>query len=170
MRDFVFKMNFEKHKEYLQNFLRGKVGVDPEFLLVEAMAIALMRPIIVISSLKRHNSKPVLNFNSDKDMPPIILGVYERQGIEIFKPFFLNKNVRFNLDSLKDRVQIVAYVAKTIPNAFLSRPILDLEVFAILTSLYSLQRYISGVKVKLLTGETSHRQQGFVLFRRVKFI
>ena len=151
LRDFVFKMNFDKHKEYLQNFLRGTVGVDPEFLLVEAMAIALMRPIIVISSLKRHKAKPVLNFNSDKEMPPIILGVYERQGIEIFKPFFLNKNVEFNLDSLKDRVQIVAYVAKTIPEAFLSRPILDLEVFAILTSLYSLQRYISGVKVKLLT-------------------
>jgi hypothetical protein len=44
------------------------------------------------------------------------------------------KNVEFNLDSLKDCVQIVAYVAKTIPDAFLSRPILDLEVFAILTS------------------------------------
>jgi hypothetical protein len=82
LRDFVFKMNFEKHKEYLQNFLRGKVGVDPEFLLVEAMGIALMRPIIVISSLKRHKAKPVLNFNSDKDMPLIILGVYESQGME----------------------------------------------------------------------------------------
>ncbi len=45
----------------------------------------------------------------------------------------------------------MAYLAKTIPDAFLSRPILYLEVFAILTSLYSLQRYISGVRVKLLT-------------------
>jgi hypothetical protein len=57
-RDFVFKMNFDKHKEYLQNFLKGKVGVDPEFLLVEAMAIALMRPIVLISSLKRHRANP----------------------------------------------------------------------------------------------------------------
>ncbi len=37
----------------------------------------------------------------------------------------------------------MAYVAKTIPDAFLSRPILDLEVFAILTSLNSLQRSVT---------------------------
>ena len=91
------------------------------------------------------------SYNATKDMPPLVLGLYEREGIEIFKPFFLNRNVEFNLDQLKDKIQIVAYVSKTIPEAFTSRPILDLEVFAILTALYSLQRYISGVKVKLLT-------------------
>ena len=57
----------------------------------------------------------------------------------------------FKLDDLKGKIQVVAYVAKTVPEAFKSRPILDLEVFAILTALYSLQRFISGVPVTLLT-------------------
>ena len=57
----------------------------------------------------------------------------------------------FKLDHLKGKIQVIAYVAKTVPETFKSRPILDLEVFAILTSLYSLQRFISGVKVQLLT-------------------
>jgi len=66
-------------------------------------------------------------------------------------PFFQNKNREFKIDSLKNKVQVIAYVSKTVPETFKSRPILDLEVFGLLTSLFSLQRFISGVKVTLLT-------------------
>jgi hypothetical protein len=38
-----------------------------------------------------------------------------------------------------------------VPESFKSRPILDLEVFGILTALHSFNRLISGVPVKLLT-------------------
>jgi hypothetical protein len=48
-------------------------------------------------------------------------------------------------------VQIIAYLAKSVPEAFRSRSILDLEAFAILTALHSLQRYISNTKCHLLT-------------------
>jgi hypothetical protein len=42
-------------------------------------------------------------------------------------------------------------MAKSVLEAFKSRPIMDIECFAILVSLYSLQRFISEVKVTLLT-------------------
>jgi hypothetical protein len=48
-------------------------------------------------------------------------------------------------------MEVIAYSAKTVPEGFRSRSILDLEVYSILNSLYSMQRFISGVKVTLLT-------------------
>ena len=151
LRDFDFNLNYKNYQQFLEDFKLGKVGPDREFYLIDALAIGLYRPIIIISALKRHSHKPIIHFNNNSDRPPLIFGLYQRGKYEIFKPFFLNKHMVFKLDDLKGKIQVVAYVAKTIPEAFKSRPILDLEVFAILTALYSLQRFISGVPVTLLT-------------------
>ena len=56
-----------------------------------------------------------------------------------------------SIDSLKNKVEIIAYMAKSVPDHFKSRSILDLEVFAILTALHSLQCYISNTECHLLT-------------------
>jgi hypothetical protein len=74
-----------------------------------------------------------------------------RQGHEIFIPFFVNKNSEFNISTQKGLVNIVAYIAKTVPAALRSKCILDLEVLAILIVLYAVQKLISNVPVKLLT-------------------
>ena len=151
LKDFVFKLNKDEYHSFMRNFKEGKCGLDSEFILADALASKLARPIIIISSLKRHESRPIMKFNSQCDKAPLIYGVYKRGIHEIFLPFFLNRNVEFRLESLKGKIQIIAYVAKTIPEAFRARSILDLETFAILSALNSLQRYISGVPVKLLT-------------------
>ena len=59
--------------------------------------------------------------------------------------------MEFSIDSLKEKIQIVAYLAKSVPDQFKSRSILNLEVFVILTALHSLQRYISNTTCHLLT-------------------
>ncbi len=66
-------------------------------------------------------------------------------------PFYFNKNTEFKLENLKGKINIIGYTAKCVPPGFESRSILDMEVFAILTALYSFQKLISGVKVTLLT-------------------
>ena len=151
LKDFTFNLNYNEYKQYLDNFGQGTVGMDPELYLAEAFASSIHRPIIFISSFARHKNKQIFHFNHDSEKPPLIYGIYLREGKEIFLPFFYNKHTEFKLDHLKGKIQVIAYVAKTVPETFKSRPILDLEVFAILTSLYSLQRFISGVKVQLLT-------------------
>jgi hypothetical protein len=90
-------------------------------------------------------------FNSQADRPPLVYGIYEKDNQEIFLPFFHNRNVEFKLDTLKGKIQIIAYVAKTVPETFRARSILDLETFAILSAISTLHRYISSVKVKLFT-------------------
>jgi RNase H-like domain found in reverse transcriptase/Integrase zinc binding domain len=81
----------------------------------------------------------------------LIFGVHQVDEHTVFTPYFYNKNAEFSIDSLKNKVQIIAYLAKSVPETFKSRSILDLEAFAILTALHSLQRYISNTKCHLLT-------------------
>jgi hypothetical protein len=76
----------------------------------------------------------------------LIFGIYQSGNKIIFNPFFYNKNLEFNIDNLKGKVQIVAYLSKSVPKDFASKPILDLEAMAILTALHSLQRYISNTR------------------------
>ena len=71
---------------------------------------------------------PVHKIIYDKNLP------YEPCKVFTTLPIVLPK------DSLKGKNQIVAYLAKSVPDQFKSRSILDLEVFAILTALHSLQR------------------------------
>jgi hypothetical protein len=69
----------------------------------------------------------------------------------VYLPFFHNKNLEFSMDSIRGKVQIIAYLAKSCGDKFKSRPILDLESFAILVALESFERYISGTRTYLLT-------------------
>ncbi|PVE26816.1 hypothetical protein DC007_14760, partial [Enterococcus faecalis] len=105
-----------------------------------ALALQLYRPIIFISTLQRHRQKQVFYFNKEADKPPLVFGIYLRKGHEIFLPFFHNKNIEFKLEDLKGKIQIVAYMSKTVPETFKSRPIVDLEAFAILVSLHNFHR------------------------------
>ena len=78
-------------------------------------------------------------------------GLCERSGHEIFTPYFQNKNTEYNIDNLKNRIEIISYVAKTIPDDFKGRSILDLEVLALLTTLHAVEKFISNVPVTILT-------------------
>jgi len=151
LKDFTFNLNFQDYSNFLADFSQGLIGLDPDMYLAESLATALHRPMIFLSTLEKHKEKPIFQYNHELEKPPLIYGIFERQGHVIFTPFFINKQAEFKLDQLKGKVQVIAYMAKTIPETFKSRPILDLEAFALLTALHSFQRFISGVKVKLLT-------------------
>jgi hypothetical protein len=152
LKDFTFDLNYRDYTDFINDFVSGKVGLDPELYLAESLSTELHRPMIFISSLDRHKQKPIFSFNvATSHTPPLVYGIYLRENQEIFLPFFLNKHLEFKNDSLKGKVQVIAYVSKTVPEAFKSRPIIDLEIFALLTALYTLQRFISGVKVNVMT-------------------
>jgi hypothetical protein len=151
LREFVFNNNYNEYKKYLDEFIQGQHNVDRHFYLVEALAKALMRPIIILSRLPEHKEKPIIKFNHDMDKPPLIFGVYEIDGQLVFLPFMHNRNVMFSLDHHFQRIEIIGYMAKTIPEGMQSRGILDVELVAILTGLNNFERYISNVPVTLLT-------------------
>jgi hypothetical protein len=46
LRDFTFDNNYARYREYLEEFKKGKHSIDENFFLIEALALALYRPII----------------------------------------------------------------------------------------------------------------------------
>jgi hypothetical protein len=102
LKDFTFHLNYNNYNQFVEDFKAGKVGLDPEMYLAEALATALHRPMIFISSLDKHKSQPIFYVNYDmKSIPPLIYGIYERKGQTIFLPFFYNNKTEFRLDHLK---------------------------------------------------------------------
>jgi dUTPase len=151
IKDQSFNNYHGKYRQYLDEFETGKHNLDKDWLMAEALAKATHRCIIFISTLPEHKNNPIIKFNVESTKPPLILGVYLVENKFLFTPFYFNKNLEFNSANLRNKVQIIAYLAKSVPEAFRSRSILDLEAFAILTALHSLQRYISNTKCHLLT-------------------
>ena len=86
------------------------MSVDQDFYLIEALAEHLFRPIVIILTLSRHNGCKIIKYNHNSEKPPLVYGLQERGGHEIFTPFFLNKNTEFNIDSLRDKVEIISYI------------------------------------------------------------
>ncbi len=76
----MFNLNYEKYQEFMTQFAKGAVGMDSELYMAEALASGLHRPMIFISSLKRHAQKTMFQFNHTSDKPPLIYGIYERNG------------------------------------------------------------------------------------------
>jgi hypothetical protein len=151
LKDFVFNLNYSKYREYCNDFEKGIAPPDTHFYCVEALSEIFYRPVIVISSLEKHKNDPIFKFNVDSNKPPLVFGLFKRQGHEIFMPFYQNKNTAFAIDSLKDKIEIIAYLGKTLPEEFKNRPILDLEVFALLDCLHSVQKFVSGVPLRIFT-------------------
>ena len=151
LRNFVFNNNYNDYRNYLDEFCKGLHNVDKHLYLVEALAKALMRPIIILSRLPEHKENPILKFNYDIDKPPLIFGVLQVEDQLVFLPFMHNRNVTFCLDDHFQRIEIIGYMAKSIPEVIQSRGILDVELVAILTGLTNFEKYISNVPVTLLT-------------------
>jgi hypothetical protein len=140
LKDQSFDNVHMKYRTYLQEFEDGKHNVDKDWILIEALAKATYRCIIIISTLSKHKDRPIIKYNPESTKPPIIMGAIEVENKVVFTPYFYNKNLEFNTADLMGKVQIIAYWAKSVPDAYRSRSILDLEAFAILASLYYMQK------------------------------
>ena len=145
LKDSSFNNIHQNYRRYLQDFEEGVAIIDKDLIMVQALAIALHCCFIFVSALPEHKDR-VFKFNHESVKSPCISGIYAVGDELLFTPYFYNKNLEFSIDSLKNKVEIIAYMAKSVPDHFKSRSILDLEVFAILTALHSLQRYISNTE------------------------
>ncbi len=80
LKDCTFQLNYNNYQQFIDNFGKGTAGIDPELDLADALASCLHRPMIFISSLKRHAQRQLFQFNHTSDKPPLIYGIYERKG------------------------------------------------------------------------------------------
>jgi hypothetical protein len=69
LKDFTFNLNYNEYRKFMDDFIKGEVGLDPEFFLAEALAQCLYRPMVIISTLDRHKDKPIKKFNRESTKP-----------------------------------------------------------------------------------------------------
>ena len=100
LKDLSFNNNHANYKTYLQEFDAGKQQLDKDLLLTEALAKGLHRCFIFISSLENDANQTIFKFNAESTKPPLIFGIYCLENKTIFTPYFYNKNLEFNIDSL----------------------------------------------------------------------
>ncbi len=149
-----FHNNLNDYKLFTNNFLHNQGPLDNNLELLTALALSLYRTIIVISSLEIHSKNPILKFNPHVEKPPFILGLYSKSDILIFRPYFIDKNSDFDLKQL-EKFQIVHFWSKIIPNDYLTKPILELELMALLLALNGLDKLIGNSELLAITDSKS---------------
>ena len=111
---FVFNNNGKQTRDYLER-LKVDAPIDNEFITIEALAYALFRPIIVISSLQEHKKQPIIHFNGNSEKPPFVIGAYKVQKQIIFLPFYVNRETCYDLRQHRNRFEIVAFHTRALP-------------------------------------------------------
>ena len=149
-----FNNNLSDYKLFANNFLNNQGPLDDNLELLNALAMALYRTVIVVSSLDIHSKNPIIKFNPHVEKPPFILGLYKKSNILIFRPYFINKNSDFDVKQL-EKFQIVHFWSKIIPDAYLTKPILELELMALLLALNGLDKLIGNSELLAITDSKS---------------
>ena len=150
LNDFVFNNNAKNTRDYLDQ-LEKDAPPDPEMITIEGLAYGLFRPIIVLSSLVQHEKSPVIQFNSNMEKPPLVVGAYQCGKHVIFRPFYINRETCYDLRQHRNRFEIVAYHSRAMPQTKTGQHIMQHELYAILASLQAMKRYIGHSEVTLLT-------------------
>ena len=148
--DDQFKNDLQEYKSFVEKFLQRAVQIDQKLHLITALAQALYRTIIIVSSLPEHSEKPILKFNPNVEKPPFILGLYEKGENKIFRPYFIDKDSEFNVKQL-EKFEIVYFLSKLIAKEDLLKPILELELMALLYALFFFQKFLGKSELLAVT-------------------
>ena len=147
----VFENNKINYDLFIKQFTQAQGPPDDDFKLIDLISQILHRPITVISSLKQHKGQEIFHFTASSTKPPFVLGVYMKKNKIIFRPYFVDKNNSFDLKELQQKFQIVAFWTKAISKADANRPIMEKELFAILSALNALSSLIGKSEILCLT-------------------
>ena len=149
-----FNNNLNDYKLFTNDFLHNQGPLDNNLELLTALAMALYRTIIVVSSLDIHSKNPIIKFNPHVEKPPFILGLYKKANNLIFRPYFIDKNSDFDVKQL-EKFQIVHFWSKIIPSDYITKPILELELMALLLALNGLDKLIGTSELLAITDSKS---------------
>lgn len=140
-----FNGNMNDTKEFLDRFIKEKIQPDESLYLVEAISEVMKRKFIIIFPDK------IVYFNESDTKPPIILGIYFTKLGIAFRPFRSSLSDSFDLNRLKNRIEITYFYSKLIPAADRNKEILSLEALGLLHTLSSLKHLIKISNLTCIT-------------------
>ena len=134
---------------FLRKILQGILPIDKKLLIFEVISQVTYRPVILIIDSKNH--KPYLEYNADKNKPPLIFLVYERNNQFITRPCIYDKQESYKLAENRGTLEVCSYIAKTMGENYSHCHILDLELNGLLFALKSFSKLIGQAETLLLT-------------------
>ena len=146
-----FNNNQDQLKLFLKPLNDNILPIDDNLHMITLLAQLLCRPIIVISSLPKHENNQIFKFENNIQKPPIVLGLHIKNNTLIFLPYFINKQASFPLSEIKDRFQIVTFLSKSISPKDYSKDIMHKELFGLMSALATLKPLIGQSNLLVLT-------------------
>ena len=146
LKTFNFGGHHLNTMKFLDDFQNKSGQVDTFLHMILPLAETLRRTIILIEMTEKEAIQ-VQVYNSN-DRAPLIIALYRTQNNLIFYPFKNTTYQSMSVDEFKDKIQIVSYYSKTIPQTTSQLDICQLEALGIL---YALDMYKSYIKMSSLT-------------------
>ena len=136
-------------EEYLNLIQRGILKIDKKLYIIRAVANVLYRMFIIINSTDDFKDKQI-TFNQKESSPPFYFLLYKREGKFIIKPTILEKHTEYQMGKHRGSFEVILYYSKTIPKQMQQLKIVDLELYALLSSLKACNRLIGRDELLIL--------------------
>ena len=154
LRDTFFQGEHGACNNYLNRLNAGSGYLDTNEIMFHALSLALRRPVVLIYAHQKYSPfhLQVSKLNIHKyQTPAIVLGIERHLGELVYLPYIVNKDETFELETIKGRLQIIAYFSKRLPALMSSRSVLDLECIAIHSALHYFDKYVRTSDCTLVT-------------------
>ena len=145
--DYDFGGDKTKMKNYIENIKKGELYIDKNLHIIHSLAVILQRTITVVNTTEIQNYKKLISYNSDKQKVPFFLLLYRKKDILITRPSVVDKHSSYNLKQHAGSFEIVLYFSKSIPTQLQNQHIMNLELFALVESLKTVEKTISHDEV-----------------------
>lgn len=146
IKDFQFDSHLGNYNAFLKQDLESGYFIDEKMYILEVLPQILRRKCIFISELEIHDLEKHFMYGEDYTNPPFIFGIYKNDKYPIFRPFYFDKNKDFNLKQFEQKLEIVSFWSKVIPEADLNKTINQLEINALILALRHFKKLIAGAE------------------------
>ena len=149
IKTYCFGGHHMQAKNYLQDFQEGKANIDSFLFMMDAVAEAIKRTIIlIILDQSESVSTKVLNANQKSEL---IIGVYTIGNKKLFYPFKRVDADTLRVYDFQNRIQICGFYSKSIPQGTSLLDIAQIEALGLLFTLEHYRPYIKMSKLTIIT-------------------
>ena len=153
--DFEFNFNKTEMQKFLEEFNKGRFPLDKHFLVLDAVAECLKRPLWVFSGYESDKNARIRRFNIGKETVPLVIFLYNSEIGHICRPAILDKTNEISLDKFRGSFEIIAFNNRKVPESMVNRSILELELLALLHSLHAFRKFIIGSELLAIVDSKS---------------
>lgn len=154
IKHFQFTHSNENYKAFLQEIEKTNSPLDKNNFMLETISSILKRKVIFLRCIK--NQISVETKGEDYTNPPFIIGIHKNNDdISIFRPYFIDKNSEYDLKKFDNRLEIISFFSKSIPETDLNKTIFELEVAGLIHTLDNFKKLIGHSETTALVDNKS---------------